>query len=169
MLLSMDTFEVISDWNHYAILELMKIKDFKSDIKWISKILALPIAEVRVCVERLERVGILEILPNGKWVDKSEGFSTHVLNENYTSYAHQQMQIQILTGAINAMKNIAIEERDQSSMMMATSKKKIKEAKKRIQEFRRSLCEFLEDEPNKDAVYQLGISLYPIATVENIK
>jgi hypothetical protein len=33
--LSADSFEVIAQWQHYAIMELTLIEHFKSDVKWI--------------------------------------------------------------------------------------------------------------------------------------
>lgn len=160
--ISLDAFQLIADWHHYAVLELMKTTNFKSDVGWIARRLGATVHEIRACVERLQRIGILEINNKGEWFDKSKGFSTHILGESYTSYAHKQAQEQILNLAVQALRDIPIEIRDQSSMMMATSVKKINEAKKRITKFRRELCEFLEDTSQKDSVYQLGIALYPL-------
>jgi len=57
--------------------------------------------------------------------------------------------------ASQAIDEIPMEKRDQSSMMMATHSSKIPEAKERIRKFRQELCEFLEDAKTKDGVYQL--------------
>ena len=160
--LSSDTFEVVSDWRHFTILELMKFEGFVPDPQWISRVANIGPAVVRACVERLIRVGILEIAADGKWRDKSDGFSTHILGENYTTSAHQKSQGEILGLALEALKAVPIERRDQSSMMMATDAKRITEAKKRITAFRRELCEFLEAAPKKTAVYQLSVSLFPL-------
>lgn len=165
--LSQDTFEAIEDWHHYAILELMKVSDFKTEAKWLTQALGISVSEIRACIERLQRVGLLEIRPDGSWYDRSEGFSTHILSENESTIAHRRSQKKLLELAIEALEKTAIEKRDQSSMMMATSFSKIAEAKKRIRAFRQELCGFLEDTKEKDAVYQLSISLFPL--YESIK
>ncbi|MEE6249844.1 MAG: TIGR02147 family protein [Bdellovibrionota bacterium] len=162
--LSLDQFDIIADWQHYAILEMMSLKSFKPDIKWIAKKLNLSTQEVGTCLQRLQRVGILKIHPNGKWEDLSHGKSTHILDKNFTSYAHKKAQKNILEKAIHSIDHVAIEERDQSSIMMSCSKEKIDEAKHRITQFRRELSAFLEDTEEKDSVYQISISLFPLIT-----
>ena len=62
--LSLDTFEIISEWQHYAILELMKLNEFQPNARWISQKLTIPTQEVEEAVERLQRVGLLKIKTN---------------------------------------------------------------------------------------------------------
>jgi transcriptional regulator with XRE-family HTH domain len=162
--ISLDAFASIEDWRHYAILELMKVQGFEPSEKWIAKQLGLARPAVRAYLERLQRVGLLEINARGEWRDTSEGFSTHILSANETTYAHRRSQRQILALAQEALEQTPIEQRDQSSIMMATSRAKLQEAKLRIQKFRRELCDFLEAGEEKDAVYQLSLSLFPLVS-----
>jgi uncharacterized protein (TIGR02147 family) len=141
---------------------LMKTRAFRPDLKWLAKTLEVSVTEARAYVERLERVGLLEIRADGSWYDRSEGFSTHILSESESTYAHRRSQAGILELAIEALSKTPMERRDQSSIMMATSPAKLREAKRRITKFRRELCEFLEDTSSNDAVYQLSISLFPL-------
>lgn len=169
--LSLDHFETIQDWRHYLILELMKVEGFKPSVKWLARALGTTISETRAYIERLQRVGLLEISqPKGRksplWKDRSEGYSTHVLGDNITSYAHRRSQRRILEQAIEALESVPIERRDQSSLMMATHSSRIAEAKRRIRRFRRELCEFLEDCEVKDTVYQVSVSLFPLTEPE---
>ncbi len=158
--LSLDLFQTIEDWRHYALLELMKLETFRPHPSWIAKVLQVSLPEVREYIERLERVGLLSTRP--EWSDLSAGFSTHIISEQETTQAHRRTQKEILALAAHALDEVPMEMRDQSSMMMATSHKKLKEAKKRITKFRRELCDFLEDTDQKDSVYQLSISLFPL-------
>lgn len=160
--LSLDQFDVIAEWQHYAILEMMSLKDFKPDLNWLAKKLSLTPKEVLACLQRLQRVGLLKIHPNGNWEDVSQGRSTHILNKNFTSYAHKKAQKSILEKAKESMDTVKIESRDQSSIMMSCSRDKIDEAKDMITQFRRQLSDFLEDSTEKDSVYQLSISLFPL-------
>lgn len=158
-----DQFELIQDYLHYAILELIKIHKEEISVSCLAKSLKVSNVEIKSCIERLRRCGLLKIHQNGNWEDTSEGMSTHILGENYTSRAHRNSQKQILDMAQQALENTPIENRDQSSMMVATSQRKIQEAKRMITRFRRELCRFLEeDESEKDTVYQLSVSLFPI-------
>lgn len=161
--LSLDAFESIEDWRHYAILELMKVATFKPEPKWVAKAIGVTVSEAHIYLERLERVGLLERRPDGSWHDRSEGFSSHILSANETTAAHRRSQKKILELAVQAVDHCPIEKREQSSMMMATSAAKIEEAKRMVQAFRRELCDFLESGNEKrDSVYQLSISLFPL-------
>lgn len=57
--LTQDNFAVISEWYHYAILELTYISGFKTDTKWISKKLSITTEEAKSAVERLKRLGLV--------------------------------------------------------------------------------------------------------------
>jgi uncharacterized protein (TIGR02147 family) len=164
--LAQDSFELIEDSRHYLLLELMKTNDFTADPKWFARVMGVSTSEIQAYLDRLIRVGLLDIRGDGTWIDLSEGFSSHILDDLTTTAAHQRSQIQILRLAIEAIQNVSMEKRDQSSMMMATHSSKVIEAKKRIRAFRRELNEFLEDCTEKDAVYQLSVSLFPLTPTD---
>lgn len=160
--ISLEYFEVISAWQHYAILELMKLSFFKEDHSWIGATLGISTKLVTESVKRLQEVGLLEIDSNGKWNDLSEGSSTHIIDKNITSYAHKIAQKKILQRASDALDGIDIEKRDQSSMLLASHPSKVLEAKDKISKFRRELTEFLEDTEEKTELYQMSFSVFPL-------
>ncbi len=158
----MDQITLISEWQHYAILEIMKHPKFQPSLSWISEHLHQPQEIIAMAVERLKRIGLLEITADGKWKDISDGFSTHVLGDNLTSRAHRNYQIQILELSKEAIQKVSIDQRDHSTIAVATSPGKIQDAKKKIRKFRRELAEFLEDTKDQSSVYHLNIGLFPI-------
>lgn len=167
--LTLDQFDIISEWQHYAILEMLSLKNFRPDIKWIARQLKIEVEDANTYVECLKRVGLLEVETDGTWVDKSHGHSTHIVDKNFTSYAHKQSQKNILLKALESLDSVEIERRDQSSMMVSTSPKKIEEAKEMIATFRRLLMTFLEDTDDKTAVYQMSFSLFPLIDTNQTK
>ncbi len=156
--MTIDAFEVISEWYHYAILELTYVKNFKSLPSWIASKLGVSTDEVKIAIERLTRLGLLKII-NGKYV-KSENFTTN-FSEGVTSNAHKIFQKKVLEQALDAIDAIPAEEKDITSITMAIDEKKLSDAKKLIKKFRRDLCEFMED-GDQTKVYNLAIQLYPI-------
>lgn len=160
-MLALDQFSIISDWYHFAILELMMVKGFKPDHAWIAKALGLKTIEVETAVERLIRAGLLEITKSGKWIDLSSGFTTNI-GPSMTSSAHGNLQQQLLQKAIEAQKSVRLEKRDHTAMTMAIDSKRMEEAKLRIKKFRRSLTKFLTEGESKDAVFSLNIALFPL-------
>jgi len=156
-----DVFELISSWQHYAILQLMNIKGFKWDSKWISRTLDLTVSEVNFSIQRLERVGILKKDKKGKLFDTTSGNTTDIGPE-LTSLAQRRHQSAALIKANENLETVRISRRDNTSMILAIDVKDIPYAKKRIAEFRRNLSQELESSNNPNSVYQLAISLTPL-------
>jgi len=163
--LTMDNFRLKSDWYHYAILELMELKNFKSDCKWVARRLGMPVAEVQEALERLVRLGLVEIDNQGLWKDSSGGQTTTVTG-NFTNSALKKLQKEFLQKAVEAIDNIEINYRDQSSVTFSANKKKITEAKEVVKDFRRKLATLMTSVDEKDEVYNLTISLFPLTQLE---
>jgi uncharacterized protein (TIGR02147 family) len=157
--LDVDQFRIIADWYHYAILEMTRLEDFRPDVKWIAEHLGISFGESLAAVERLKRCGLLVDDAMGNWKAQSNTTIRH----KFSNAAFRQMQKQILLQAIAAMENIPLEKRDQSSITMCIDSSRLPAAKEKLKAFRRDLMEFLENGPKKDAVYQLSLSLFPVA------
>ncbi len=159
--LTLDQFALISDWYHYAIHELVKIKECESNSRWIAKKLGITDAESSIAIERLLRLGYLEKSKAGKLINKSGPLTT--MGNQFTDVAFRKLQKQILEKALSALEETPMEKRSQTSMTMAISTTRLPDAINKIKKFRRELSQFLEDDQNNlDAVYHLGISLYPV-------
>jgi transcriptional regulator with XRE-family HTH domain len=157
--IQMDTFSVISDWYHYAILELTFVSGFKADPKWIGKKLSITTEEARSAIERLKRLGLL-LEENGSTI-KSSKFLTNLSNVD-SSAAHRELQKQIIEKALLSIDDCPQEEKDITSMTMAIDVSNLETARGLIRKFRRDLCALLED-GDQTRVYNLGIQLYPIS------
>jgi uncharacterized protein (TIGR02147 family) len=161
--LTLDSFAVISDWYHFAILELMRVKSFKSNCSWVSKRLGVSTQDIALAVERLERLGMIEINEDGDWIDVSSGFTTNI-EDGLTSLASQKFQQQLLEKAILAIKNTSLDKRDHTSMTMAINTQDIPKAKELLKDFRRSFNQLLDSSarpPNE--VYNLCMAFYPLS------
>ena len=156
--LSMDTFSVLSDWYHFAILELSFTKDQKSDPKWIASRIGISITDANAALERLLRLDLLQI-ENGKLL------KTHVALTNHTgintSVARKTLQKQIISKALNAVDEVAQEKKDITSMTMAIDLKNLDRARELTKQYRREMCALLED-GSQSQVYNLAIQLYPV-------
>ncbi len=162
--LTIDTFIAISDWYHLAILELVKLKNFKPNNRFIAKAFDITVNEVNAAVERLIRLDLLKIEKDGKWIN-TKGSNTTV-DDDLTHSAYRKYLKQILGLAIKALEEVPVNLRDQSSMTMSINTNRLPEAIEMITKFRRRLCKFLEEDKEKDEVYQLAISLYPLTNIK---
>ncbi len=163
-----DIFEIISNQNHYAILECLFLNDFDHTEQFFIDNLGLEAQELYPCLERLKRVGYLSI-ENGRYIEHSTAHLSHMISPLHTSEVKRKYQKEVLQRSIDSIDTVDFELRDNSSIMMATNSNKILKAKEMITAFRKQLCEFLEDTDDKNSVYQLGVGLYPITKVKNEK
>lgn len=159
--LSLESFQIMADWYHFAILELTYVNGFQPNPKWIAHALGISVPEVNAAVERLKRLEMLVIDKAGTWTDQSEFVTT--LHSHLTSAAQRKHQKQVLSQAQKALEDIPIELRDQTSVTMAIPVSELPLIKEKIKTFRRDLCASLALNPTKDEVYQLAISLFPIS------
>lgn len=75
-----DTLNLISNPCHLSILELVNLEEFRPDSRWIARVLDVSTDEVNVALNRLMRLGLLEMSSSDCWTDKS-GTPQKSLNE----------------------------------------------------------------------------------------
>ncbi len=156
-----DSFNLISEWYHYAILNLAKIKRAKADPQWIARRLGITSLEARRALLRLERMGFLEV-KNNKLFRKVGSLSS---TEAIPSAPLRKFHKQNLLLAIASIERDGIDDRYNSSITMAIDSSRLIPARKLFSKFRDRLCAFLESE-NPDSVYTLGMQLFPVVRKE---
>lgn len=155
-----DLFQTISDWKHFAILETLRLKKSKGSSSEVAKILGLGVVEVRLAIERLERVGIVEkkrsrYYPNPNFIR----VPSHSGSEGIRNY-HKQ----ILTKALESIDSQSPARRDLGSSVFAIDSSKIPELKKRIAEFRKSIVQ-LAQSSKEDRVYAFSTQLFDLSNL----
>jgi uncharacterized protein (TIGR02147 family) len=161
--LNLDHLAIISDWYHYAILELTRINGFVSDAGWIAKILGITKSECSIAVERLMRVGFLKD-ENGVWTDSSPN-NGNITNftEKQTSSANKKFQKEIMEKSIDALLNVDVNKRNHTAMTMAINIQDFERALQMIKLFRREFTFEMETSAEKTHVYNLQIGFYPVS------
>ena len=155
--LSVDAFHVISDWYHFAILSLVETDDFRSEPKWIAKRLGISVIEVRTALERLLRLELLE--QKNKTIKRTAKNLTTTQDVQSSAIRHSHRQV--LEKAVASLEEVAVADRDITSISMAMDPKKLPIAKEMIRQFRRTLCSFLESD-KKEEIYYLTVQLFPV-------
>lgn len=161
--LSIDSFQIIAEWYHYAILELTHVDAFQSNTKWVAARLGISVSEVNAAIERLQRLDMLKIDASGKWKDVSE-FVTNIKTD-LSTVAKRKHQQQILKQAEIALEEVSLDLRDQTSMTMAIATEHLPAFKAKIGKFRRELCAFAASQESKDQVYHLSVSFFPVTQI----
>ena len=157
--LSRDHFNIIADWYHFAILELIQTAEFTHDPQWIARRLGISQHEAAQAVERLQRLGYVTKTERGLERCRFQVKTT----ADVPSEAIRKHHKQVLTKAADALDSQPVDVRDVSTIMMAVDEKRLPDAKKMIERFRRELSAFLEGGTSKDEVYSLSIQLFRVS------
>ncbi len=161
--LTLDSFQVISDWYHYAILELTLIETFQSDTAWIAKRLGISDHVALAAIERLKRLDLLEE-KNGR-LRATDGFTASP--SGIPSDAIKKFHRQLLEKTLSSIYLQSVEERDLSHLILAVNKDQIPEAKEEIKKFRRAFDARFTKTAKRDEVYCLGISFFRLQEKES--
>ena len=165
--MSLDTFALISDWYHYAIIEATYLSDFKPCAKWISCKLGITKSEANIAVERLFRLGLIEKTTEGLWKDATEnGELTHI-TPGLSSVGARQYQAQILELSKKAIQEVELDERNHTSATLCFDIDDFPKAVQKIAEFRRKFAKELQPKKKAKSVYQIQISFFPLTRSMN--
>ena len=154
--LQVDQFSLVSDWWHFGLMNLVKLKDFQSDSQWMATRLGIGLDVCLEALERLERLGLMS-KESGIWTRTSRPVETPT---DLPSEAIRSFHRQNIRRALSSIDEVEVSERDITSIMVATSQERLEEAKKRIRLFRKELAAYLE-EGEAEVVYSLNVQLFP--------
>ncbi len=157
-----DVFQLISNWQYFAILSLSELKDSKADPRWIARKLNIKVEEANKAIKRLERLQIIEILPDNSFKQIAPPLTTH---EDIPSEAIRNFHRSVLGLAQIRLEEVPVEEREFRSVTIAGNSKRIKKAKKLIKELKELITDCMET-GKTDEVYQLNIQLFPLSKGE---
>ncbi|MEQ1876696.1 MAG: TIGR02147 family protein [Bdellovibrionia bacterium] len=163
--LNSDQFQAISEWYHFGILSLAETHGFNWDPKFAAHRLALPVSKVKDAFARLERLRLIEPTVSGSFRLTAERLAT---TQDVRDISIQKAHSENLDLARNSLEHDDVECRDFSFMTLAADPRRLGEAKKRIQKFRRELCAYLEG-GTKTEVYRLAIQVFPLTRASKPK
>lgn len=152
-----DQFHLISEWPHFAILNLVKSDDCQHKVSWFAQQLNLPLKVTHEVVERLMRLQMLKI-EKKKYVRTNTNLAT---SDDIINLSIQKSNIEDLEMIRDHLDSLTVQERDLTSMTLLVDAKKMPEIKKWI---RKSQDQFaLKFETTKSAVpFRLTVALFPL-------
>jgi uncharacterized protein (TIGR02147 family) len=164
--LTRDTASMISDLHHYAILELIRLKTFRPDSRWIARVLDITTDEVNIAISRLIRLGLLEMTERGKWTDKSGDAVSSV--EDFAHLAVQRLAERVKQASSQDKTN-SHEFSYHNSTTVAIDTAKIESVIALFRRFEQELARHLSTVKDPDDIYQIELSLFPITNLKKIK
>ncbi|MCR9203749.1 MAG: TIGR02147 family protein [Halobacteriovoraceae bacterium] len=158
-LLTIDAFELVSNWYCFAIINLSECVGFSWEKDYIAKKLGITHAEARDALNRLEKVGLIE-----KHDEDYRVVSDFVMGpDKISSTAVKRSHHDLLQKAIVALEEKTIDERNITGIGMALSESEYKAMVKDITKFRRELVKkYGYTNKKKNKVYQLEFALFEL-------
>lgn len=158
----LDTFAMLGEWHHYAILSLLEIPGAKLTPRYIAKSLGISDIKAKLSIERLKRMNMVAMTADGQW--RQTSLPIKVENQISTA-ATKKFQKQLLEKAVESLEEDAAEIRDFSSITFAMHPSLVSHARQRIRAFRRELCAELEAAMPPTAVYNITVQIFPTSNV----
>jgi uncharacterized protein (TIGR02147 family) len=162
-----DTACLVADWEHYAILELVRLREFRPDSRWVARVLGLSVDEVNVALQRLLRLGLLTMDAPDCWTDRS-GDTTASLR-GFTRAALQRLVDQSRERLLETVGNRLNGRRVFSETTFAVPSDCVAQIAERIERFRREIHGLVRRAGPPDEVYRLEISFAPLTQVKHVE
>lgn len=152
-----DSFSLIADWYHFAILELLQIPSAQAESSWISKKLSISRQQAEDALKRMVRLGLLKKTDSGLEVTNENNATTN----DVPSEAIRSFHLQILQKAITALTSPA-EAREISSSLLAFDPAELAAAKQMIRQFRRNFSKKFGAKRANSSVFALCTQFFSL-------
>lgn len=165
VILDAEIFRIISEWYHFALLELTDTKKFKSDTKWIAKRLGISTHELGLAIERLKKLELLEEI-DGELKQTKVNLKT---TSGIPSAAVRSFTKQVLEKAIHALNTQPVTERHFGTLTVSIDLEDIDHIRTRIQAFKDEINTYVErskKRKKKSEVYNLAIGFFRLTEKE---
>ncbi len=159
MELTRDAVSLVTDWWHYAILELTRLESFRADSRWVARVLGIEVDDVNRALSALLHVGLMEMRAD-RWIDTSG--DTAASFGDFARATLERLSEQVRKLSLSADESVPPPLRDRTSTTVAVATASVPEAIEMIARFRREILGRLERDATRDAVYHLEIDFFPL-------
>lgn len=152
--------EVLTEWYHLLVRELVALPDFEASGEWISRRLRdlISVAEAEASLSLLEKSGFLR-QENGRYRQTEPVIDTgDAFNELQILSHHRRM----LETWMRVLPRLDRDKRELGILNIPISSDKLPELKARIRRFQDEIIGWLESETAPDRIVQLGTYMIPI-------
>ncbi len=159
-----NSYKILRNWYYIAILEYVSLNSFDGSSVSIANHFGLSIEATEVALRELCSLELIVKTENEKWkkTQKKLRWSSSIPTEEIGNF-HQVMMNKAKEQLL-VRNQKAFERRLITGVTFTISSKKVKLAKKRLNEFIHELANELMDEDSSDAeVYQLAAQLFPLS------
>lgn len=158
---SLEQFQVVADWYHYAILELTYCPGFKPDPEWIARRLGIQAEEASRAIQRLLRTGLMK-RHRGTYVKTDSYIAGPTDRPNLAIRAYHA---QLLEKAKQALQHQEVARRDITGTTISFDSRQLPLIKKEIRKFHLRMAKLLETS-KPDQVYHLAVQFFGLTAAD---
>lgn len=160
--LAIQQFQMLSEWQHTAILELIAHTEFQPKTEWIAQQLNIPLATAESSIRRLVECGALFISEAGRWIKTSPETVTESMDTEIQHLAQKRLLKDLLQKTIHVLEGSESSPRQLLISMVMTNSFKIQEAQTKIRNFQKEILTFLSTTDQRDSLYQVQLAFHPL-------
>lgn len=161
--LASDAASIVAEWQHFAILELVRLRDFRPDSRWIARILGLTPDNVNIAVSRLVRLRLLAMTADDRWVDLSGDAVADI--DDFHEVTVNRLAEQVRQLWLSAGQRTPHHMRHYTSTTVAVAQSRVVDVLDLIERFRSELAGLLARDEPRDDVYRLDIAFFPLTNL----
>ena len=156
-----DVFRLVSEWHHFAILELLKIKSEIHNQKTLAKRLNINEIEVDLALRRLQKAGLIHRVGAG-WKLEYASVISKDSKDKVSSDAVKKFHTQLMEKAKVALIQQSVDERYYRTILFPVRQKDLKRAQEKILHFHEEFLRTFSNGSEGDEVYSLGVQFFRV-------
>ncbi|MFY7992087.1 MAG: TIGR02147 family protein [Bacteriovoracaceae bacterium] len=159
--IDLERFKVMSHWYHFALINLTRVKGFRSTPTWIAKKLGITVIETRDAIERLISLGLMREV-NGSLKASSDQFLN--VKTQKSNLAIRNFHEQMIAKARDELKKTstdAFNHRLINGITFTCTKDQIEMIKNKIDQFQDEILT-LTGSVEGEELYQMNVQLFPL-------
>lgn len=155
-------YRICEKWFYPIVLEILRLHDFNEDWAALGKLVrpAITAVEAKEAVQVLQGIDLIRKNPQGFW-EPTDTLLT--FGEGWRSVAARNFQSQTIEMAQQALVEVAVEERDISTLTLSMGCDTFHKIQQSIQLLRKEILAMVQADQQADCVYQMNISLFPVS------
>ena len=164
--LDLDLFRAVSNWYHFALIELIKISTGKNNsVSHFSERLGISETEINLALGRLMRLELISH-PKKGYVASQD---TVIADQGIPSEAVKNFHRQIIEKSIQAMALQTASERYGYSATLPVKVNSVERAKKLIKKFRSDFAKEISDHEGGEEIYGLSLQFFKLTQTKKEK
>lgn len=160
--LTFSQYAYFTNWYFVPIREMVSLRDFREDPKWIARQLKFPVTETQIetAISEMLKLGILRRNAEGR-LEQTNAFVT--TDDRIVSAALAKSHQDLIKKGAESIDRIPREEREIFGFTFSIPQDYVEKVKAKVQDFRRELMDLIATSPEPDSVYQFHFMLFPLA------